>query len=175
VGVYTVGIILSASVLRIAGGWMADRVGGLRLLRWLAAAILGLTVAAATLPADPWVMVLILVACFAAMGAGNGAVFQLVPLRFKSTTAVAGSLIGEIGALAGGFLPNAMGIGKQTVGSFAPGFLAGTVLTVLVLIALKLVARQWTTTWVGAGGRALEEPAAETHARRGSTHLRQAT
>ena len=54
---------------------------------------------AAMIPANPWVMVAILVVCFSALGAGNGAVFQLVPLRFKSTTAVAGSLIGEMGAL----------------------------------------------------------------------------
>ena len=31
-----------------------------------------------------------------------------------------------MGALAGGFLPNAMGLGRQHTGSFAPGFLAGT-------------------------------------------------
>ena len=47
--------------------------------------------------------------CFAALGAGNGALFQLVPLRWPLTTAVAGSMIGEIGALGGGFVPNAMG------------------------------------------------------------------
>lgn len=159
VGQYAATIIIAASILRVAGGWMADRFGGIRLLWGLCWIIVGLTLAAATMPANPWMMVVILVACFAAMGAGNGAVFQLVPLRFRTTTAVAGSLIGEIGALAGGFLPNAMGIGMEETGSFVPGFLCGTGLTVLVLVALALVQRRWTSSWVGAGGRALDQSA----------------
>jgi NNP family nitrate/nitrite transporter-like MFS transporter len=157
VGAYSAGIIVAASILRVLGGWLSDKIGGLRLLRTLTVAIVILTALAATLPSNPWLMVVILVLCFSAMGAGNGAVFQLVPLRFRTTTAVAGSLIGEVGALAGGFVPNAMGIGKQQVGSFAPGFLAGTALSIIVLVVLRLVQRRWTTTWVGEGGKALDE------------------
>ena len=127
----------------------------------LCGAVILVTMAAATMPASPLVMVAVLIVCFAAMGAGNGAVFQLVPLRFRTTTAVAGSLVGEVGALAGGFLPTVMGIGREATGSFAPGFLAGSLLSLAVLMALLVVMRQWTTTWVGAGGRALApEPAA---------------
>lgn len=158
IGTYTAGIIVAASILRVAGGWLADRIGGIRILRTLAGVIIIATVAAAAMPANPWLMVAILVGCFAAMGAGNGSVFQLVPLRFTTTTAVAGSLIGEIGALAGGFLPNAMGISKQYTGSFSLGFLSGAILSLAVLIALALVMRTWTTTWVGEGGRALTAP-----------------
>ncbi len=156
IGQYSALIIVAASILRISGGWLADHLGGIRLLRILLGLILVLTATAAVIPANPWVMVLILILCFSAMGAGNGAVFQLVPLRFTVTTAVAGSLIGEIGALAGGFLPNAMGLGKQWTGSFSPGFLCGTALTALVIVALFLVQRQWTTRWVGKGGKVLE-------------------
>ena len=83
------------------------------------------------------------------------AVFQLVPLRFSTTTAVAGSLIGEIGALAGGVLPNAMGLGKQYWGNFTPGFLSGSLLGVAVMVCLALVIKRWTSTWVGEGGVAL--------------------
>lgn len=156
IGQYTAIIIVAASALRIVGGWLADMMGGIRMLKITFMLIIGLTLAAAFLPSNPWMMVIILVLCFSAMGAGNGAVFQLVPLRFTATTAVAGSLIGEIGALAGGFLPNAMGMGKQYAGSFSPGFLAGTFLTVGVFVALALVHKQWTSTWVGEDGRAIE-------------------
>lgn len=156
IGKYSALIIVAASVLRVAGGWLADVLGGVRMLRIMFGAILALTGIAAFLPSNPWVMVGILVLCFSAMGAGNGAVFQLVPLRFTTTTAVAGSLIGEIGALAGGFLPNAMGLGKQYAGSFAPGFLSGTLLTLVVILALSIVSRRWTTTWVGKDGRAVD-------------------
>ncbi|MCC7137161.1 MAG: NarK/NasA family nitrate transporter [Planctomycetes bacterium] len=163
VGSYAAIIIVAASVLRVLGGWMADKIGGLRLLRDLLIAIIVLTGLAALMPSSPWVMVAVLVACFAAMGAGNGAVFQLVPLRFKTTTAVAGSLVGEIGALAGGFLPNAMGIGRKTTGSFAPGFLAGTALSIAVLVTLAIVSRRWTRTWVGEGGKALDDAHGHSH------------
>jgi NNP family nitrate/nitrite transporter-like MFS transporter len=155
IGRYAAGIIIMASVLRIIGGWMADRFGGLRVLFTLCAVIVVTVCAAATIPANPWLMVAIMVICFSAMGAGNGAVFQLVPLRFKSMTPVAGSLVGEVGALGGGFLPVAMGISMQSTGSYGPGFLSGAALAVVVLAALSYVTRQWTTTWVGAGGRAL--------------------
>lgn len=155
VGIYvTIGVI-AASGLRVVGGWLADHLGGLRLLTILCTVILVGTGAAATLPTSPWVMVAAIALAMGAMGAGNGAVFQLVPLRYRVETAVAGSLIGEIGALAGGFLPNAMGLGKQYFDSFTPGFLGGAMLTVSSLVALALVTRRWTSSWVGEGGKAL--------------------
>lgn len=157
VGKYSALIVVMASILRVAGGWLADRIGGLRMLYGLGGIIAASIGFAALLPPNPWVMVAVLVISFAAMGAGNGAVFQLVPLRFRGSTAVAGSLIGEIGALAGGFLPNAMGLGKKYTGSFAPGFLVIVALTAASLLALLFVAPSWTRSWIGKGGKAKEE------------------
>ncbi len=154
IGQYAAGIIVMASVLRIVGGWLADRYGGLRVLTTLSAVIVATTCLAATIPASPWMMVAILVVCFSAMGAGNGAVFQLVPLRFTTTTAVAGSLVGEIGALGGGFLPVAMGLSMEATGSFGLGFLSGTLLAAGSLAVLAYVMREWTTSWLTVGGKA---------------------
>jgi NNP family nitrate/nitrite transporter-like MFS transporter len=97
--------------------------------------------------------------CFAALGAGNGATFQLVPLRWPLTTAVAGGMIGEIGALGGSILPNLLGQSKQHTGSFAPGFVCYALFALGVLGVMRIVARKWMRTWVGAGGRALAPPA----------------
>lgn len=157
VGKYSALIVIIASILRVAGGWLADRIGGLRMLYGIGGIIAASIAFAALLPPNPWVMVAVLVISFAAMGAGNGAVFQLVPLRFRGSTAVAGSLIGEIGALAGGLLPNAMGLGKKYTGSFAPGFLVIVALTAASLLALLFVAPSWTRSWIGKGGKAVEE------------------
>jgi NNP family nitrate/nitrite transporter-like MFS transporter len=157
VGRYAAGIIVAASVLRVAGGWLADRLGGIRMLIGTFAVIVISMLAAATLPPSPWLMTTILVVAFSAMGAGNGAVFQLVPLRFRTTTAVAGSLIGEIGALAGGLLPNAMGLGKQYAGSFSPGFMTLVLLALASVGTLIAVSRRWThapDAWVAPGGKA---------------------
>ncbi|MFN8010892.1 MAG: MFS transporter [Holophagaceae bacterium] len=156
VGIYVTLGVIAASGLRVFGGWLSDHMGGIRVLYLLCGVILGGVLLASTMPASPWMMAALIALAMGAMGAGNGAVFQLVPLRFRDTTAVAGSLIGEIGALAGGFLPNAMGLGMKYTGSFTPGFLAGAGLSVLSLVALLLVTRRWTSTWVGAHGRAID-------------------
>lgn len=96
-----------------------------------------------------------IVVAFAALGAGNGAVFQLVPLRFRGSTAVAGSLIGEVGALGGGFLPVAMGYARASTGSFALGFVALALAAAAVWAVLRAASRRWTRTWADEGGRAL--------------------
>jgi MFS transporter, NNP family, nitrate/nitrite transporter len=143
VGQYAAGIVVAASILRVAGGFLADRFGGTRLLLGLMVVIIGSIFAAATLPSQPLLMVAILVVGFSAMGAGNGAVFQLVPLRFPGNTAVASGLIGEIAGLAGGLLPAALGLGKTWTGSYAFGFGALGGLAVCGLVALAVVSGAW--------------------------------
>ena len=96
----------------------------------------------------------LLMLCFAALGAGNGALFQLVPLRWPTTTAVAGSMIGEIGALGGGLVPNAMGLSKQYFGTYAWGFVLFAVLSVVMLGVMRVMQLRWTRTWAEKGGRA---------------------
>lgn len=155
VGIYVTMGVVAASGLRVVGGWAADKIGGLRVLYGLFGLILVSIFGASLMPPTAWTMALAVAVAMGAMGAGNGAVFQLVPLRFRAETAVAGSLIGEVGALAGGFLPNAMGLGKKYYDSFAPGFWGGAALTIACLIALALLTRKWTHTWVGKGGKAL--------------------
>jgi NNP family nitrate/nitrite transporter-like MFS transporter len=91
---------------------------------------------------------------FAALGAGNGALFQLVPLRWPQSTAVAGSMIGEVGALAGGLVPNLMGLSKQHLGGFSFGFFAFAAMALVVLGVLRTMQIRWTRTWAEKGGRA---------------------
>ena len=153
-GTLTMMATLLGSMTRVFGGWFADRVGGITTLSVVflvtIAGIFGLV----TSPSLAVTTALFML-CFAALGAGNGATFQLVPLRWPLTTAVAGGMIGEIGALGGGILPNVLGISKQHTGSFATGFALYATFALCVLIVLRVVSRRWTRTWVGAGGRAL--------------------
>ena len=77
---------LVGSGVRPLGGYIADRVGGLRLLQLLLPGIGVMYVAVARLPPlTP--MVVLLVAAMACLGMGNGAVFQLVPQRFPAEMA----------------------------------------------------------------------------------------
>lgn len=145
---------IMGSGIRIVGGYISDRWGGINSLTLVFIAIIILMFAQATSPALVTTTILFML-CFAALGMGNGSLFQLVPLRWPTTTAVAGSMIGEIGALGGGFVPNAMGLSKQWTGSFAYGFIAFAAFAAIVFIILRVAQRRWTTSWVGKGGKAL--------------------
>ncbi|MBI2258590.1 MAG: MFS transporter [Flavobacteriia bacterium] len=144
---------IMGSAVRVAGGWAADRWGGVNTLTAVFGFIILLIIAAA-FPINVTVTTIIFMFAFAALGAGNGALFQLVPLRWPLATAVAGSMIGEIGALGGSFIPNAMGISKQTTGSFTYGFLSFALLAVIAFVVLRLAQRKWTKVWIEKGGKA---------------------
>jgi NNP family nitrate/nitrite transporter-like MFS transporter len=154
-GSLTVLATLSGSATRVLGGWFADRLGGVTTLSVVfLVAIAGLFGLMLTPPLLATTLLFML--CFAALGAGNGATFQLVPLRWPITTAVAGGMIGEIGALGGSILPNLLGQSKQHTGSYRMGFIVYAAMAFGTLLFMRLVARRWTRTWAGPGGRALE-------------------
>lgn len=156
-GSLTVLATLTGSLTRVAGGYLADRFGGITTLSGVfLIVIVGLLgfLSSPSLAATTLLFML----CFAALGAGNGATFQLVPLRWPLTTAVAGGMIGEIGALGGGILPNLLGQAKQHTGTYSVGFALYSILACGVLVMLRIVSRRWTRSWAGAGGRALNVP-----------------
>ncbi|MES2182949.1 MAG: MFS transporter [Pseudomonadota bacterium] len=142
------------AALRVFGGWLSDHWGGVNTLTGVLAVVAATLVlcgfAQQSLPAT----VLLFLVCFAALGAGNGALFQLVPLRWPASTAVAGSMIGEIGALGGGLIPNAMGQSKQHAGSYLWGFLLFAACALAMLVLLRCMQIRWTRTWAEKGGRA---------------------
>lgn len=166
---------LMGSAVRVLGGYISDRIGGINTLTGV------LLLVAATLTACGFaggslaVTTLLFMLCFAALGAGNGALFQLVPLRWPLTTAVAGSMIGEVGALGGGFLPNAMGLSKQYAGTYLFGFLAFTVLALAMLAMLRVVQIRWTRTWAEKGGRAKPSAADAAHLGKNSSQTTSST
>ena len=142
------------AAVRIFGGWLSDHWGGVDALTAVLASVAVTLVLCGLATESLPLTVILLIVCFAALGAGNGATFQLVPLRWPTTTAVAGSMIGEIGALGGGFITNALGLSKQFTGSYASGFYAFAACTVLVLGMLRFMQIRWTRTWAEKGGRA---------------------
>ena len=78
-----------------------------------------------------------------------------MPLRWPLSTAVVGSMIGEIGALGGSILPNVMGFSKQYTGAYATGFVIYACIAATVLAVLLIVSRFWIGKWIGKGGKAL--------------------
>ncbi|NRT58237.1 MFS transporter [Sphaerotilus uruguayifluvii] len=146
------------SGVRVVGGYISDRIGGINTLSGVLVLVAITLVACGLAGTSLPVTTLLFMLCFAALGAGNGALFQLVPLRWPLSTAVAGSMIGEVGALGGGFIPNAMGLSKQHAGTYLWGFVAFAVLAVGMLAMLRIVQIRWTRTWAEKGGRARTAP-----------------
>jgi NNP family nitrate/nitrite transporter-like MFS transporter len=142
------------AALRVFGGWISDRLGGVNTLTAVLIIIALTLVACGFAGKSLAATTLLVMLCFSALGAGNGAVFQLVPLRWPLATAVAGSMIGEIGALGGGLVPNAMGLSKQYAGSYMWGFFFFAALSLVMLVMLRVMQLRWTRTWAEKGGRA---------------------
>ena len=154
-GTFTVLATLTGSLTRVLGGWFADQVGGITTLSVVFLIAIAGLFGLSTAPSLAITTALFMM-CFAALGAGNGATFQMVPLRWPITTAVAGGMIGEIGALGGSILPMVLSQSRQHTGSYRVGLFAYAGLALLVLSMLRVVSKSWTKTWVGAGGRAID-------------------
>lgn len=163
---------LMGSAVRVVGGYISDRIGGVNTLTGVLLMVAVSLVLCGMAGTSVAVTTLLFMLCFAALGAGNGALFQLVPLRWPLTTAVAGSMIGEVGALGGGFIPNAMGLSKQYGDTYLWGFVAFALVALLMLLMLRIVQIRWTRTWAEKGGRARVAPAAAAPQDYGRAELR---
>jgi NNP family nitrate/nitrite transporter-like MFS transporter len=140
---------LAGSGLRPLGGYVADRIGGVRLLSVLFLGIAAMYAAASRIPAlAP--MVAVLVTAMVCLGLGNGAVFQLVPQCFRRQIGIATGVVGAVGGLGGFMLPTLLGQFKEHTGSFAAGFVVlGSVATCALVLLRWLMATNvnWKRSW----------------------------
>jgi MFS transporter, NNP family, nitrate/nitrite transporter len=136
--------------MRPLGGWLADRIGGIKSLSVmyvLAASFL--TIVSFGLPAA-WMALVIFMFAMWALGMGNGAVFQLVPQRFRKEIGVMTGMVGMAGGVGGFYLASSLGYSKQITGSYQLGFLIFAALAMLALGGLTSVKTRWRTTWGAA-------------------------
>lgn len=111
---------LLGSFIRPLGGYIADRLGGIRVLPVVFAAIAAAVGGVGWLP-EPSTSVLLLLTGLAAMGFGNGVVFQVVSDRFPKQMGLASGVIGAAGGIGGFFLPVGLGGLKDVTGTYATG------------------------------------------------------
>ena len=140
---------IGGSLVRPLGGWLADKFGGVKMLNVLLALIGLAYLLAAQLPSLA-LMSAILVGGMLFLGLGNGAVFQLVPQRFRHEIGVATGVVGALGGLGGFLLPNVLGQIKQASGSFASGFIILAVVSfaaALLLRTLTAIQAGWKLSW----------------------------
>jgi NNP family nitrate/nitrite transporter-like MFS transporter len=143
-GLRAAGFTIVATLARPAGGWLADRLGAYRVLA-LAFAGVALDAAALAAVAGSPTIVPVTIACLtlaAFLGAGNGAVFKLVPVEFPNSTGAATGIVGAAGGLGGFFPPLLMGMLKDAFDSYALGFVGLLVFCGLCLgITLRTLRR----------------------------------
>ena len=149
-GYFTAACVFAGSMVRPLGGIIADRVGGIKSLSltYLLAAAFIVMVSAGL--ASKWVALAGFVAAMLAFGAGNGAVFQLVPQRFRKEIGVMTGLVGMAGGVGGFYLAASLGYSKQLSGSYQIGFLIFAALALVALTGLTSVKTRWRTTWGAA-------------------------
>jgi len=149
-GFFTAACVFAGSLVRPIGGNVADRIGGIKSLSvmYVLAAIF-LAIVSIGLP-EAWMALLAFVGAMLALGMGNGAVFQLVPQRFRKEIGVMTGLVGMAGGVGGFYLASSLGYAKQLTGSYQIGFLIFAALALLALAGLSAVKNRWRTTWGAA-------------------------
>lgn len=149
-GYCTAAAVFAGSLVRPIGGMIADRIGGIRTLltMYVIAAIL-LLVMSFGQPTYQLALAII-IPVMAVLGMGNGAVFQLVPQRFRKEIGVMTGLVGMAGGIGGFYLAASLGYFKQTTGSYQAGLMIFAGLAVLAIIGLSGVKTRWRTTWGSA-------------------------
>lgn len=149
-GYCTAACVFSGSLVRPIGGLIADRIGGIRTLLTMygvaATLLLIMSIGQASLAASLAVVIPVM----AALGMGNGAVFQLVPQRFRKEIGVMTGLVGMAGGIGGFYLAASLGWCKQATGNYQIGLLIFAGLALLAIIGLTRVKTRWRTTWGSA-------------------------
>ncbi|KDR33104.1 MULTISPECIES: MFS transporter [Caballeronia] len=131
------------AIVRPFGGYVADRVTGVRALLVLLAAIaIGDFAFAIWMPPVAGGLA-ILICLYIAFGLGNGSTFQLVPHRWKGKTGLLSGIVGAAGGIGGFYLPVIMGIAKESTGSYQMGFATFGVLATCAFGALFALRGQW--------------------------------
>lgn len=149
-GYFTAGCVFAGSLVRPLGGALADRIGGVRSLTVMyALAAIFLATVSFGLPTI-WSCAGVFVCAMLALGMGNGAVFQLVPQRFRREIGVMTGLVGMAGGIGGFYLASSLGYSKQSTGSYQWGFLIFAALALVALVGLTSVKKRWRTTWGAA-------------------------
>ncbi|HVB68217.1 MAG TPA: MFS transporter [Acetobacteraceae bacterium] len=150
----TAAIVFVGALVRPLGGYVADRIGGVRALTALFAVAACAFAAIGSGIASIWLALPVFVVGMLALGMGNGSVFQLVPQRFRDEIGVMTGLVGAAGGVGGFYLASSLGVAKQVTGSYGPGFLAFAGLAAVALVSIAGVRRRWRTSWAERYGAA---------------------
>jgi NNP family nitrate/nitrite transporter-like MFS transporter len=141
-GSFTAFCVLAGSLLRPVGGALADRLGGIRTLTLLYGAVGALVFGVSLLPSLTLATGFLFLG-MSGLGMGNGAVFQLVPQRFRHEIGVATGFVGAAGGLGGFLVPSVLGLLKDLTGSYGSGFAVFALSALTCLVLLRVLEPTW--------------------------------
>ncbi|WP_378956977.1 nitrate/nitrite transporter [Pelosinus sp. sgz500959] len=133
-GLKTAGFVVLATLCRPIGGYLADKLGGHRILNWVFIIFIAASLILAVTSTFYPVTIASLTMAVAA-GLGNGAVFKLVPFYYQKQTGIVTGIAGAFGGIGGFFPPLLLGTIRQSTGNYFWGF---------TLLALFAVFCWWT-------------------------------
>ena len=149
-GLFTAACVFAGSMFRPLGGMIADRVGGIKSLS-LMYVLSSVCLFVVSFGLDSkYAALSVFVCAMLCLGMGNGAVFQLVPQRFRREIGVMTGMVGMAGGLGGFYLASSLGYSKQLTGSYQSGFMIFAGLCLVALVGLTAVKTRWRTTWGSA-------------------------
>ncbi|MEQ1662574.1 MAG: nitrate/nitrite transporter [Thiobacillus sp.] len=149
-GYFTAACVFAGSLVRPMGGALADRIGGIRTLLVVYAVACVMLVVVSFGADKPLTALAGFMAAMATLGFGNGAVFQLVPQRFRKEIGVMTGLVGMAGGVGGFYLAASLGYIKGRTGDYQIGLLIFAGLCLVALGGLSVVKQRWRTTWGAA-------------------------
>jgi len=147
-GYCTAACVFAGSFARPIGGFIADKLGGVVALSFVYGFVALTLLVVSRGIADLWIVLPVIVVTMAALGAGNGAVFQIVPQRFARNVGVVTGLVGATGGVGGFYLAASLGYAKQITGSYGAGLAIFACLALAALTALTVVNPRWRRTWL---------------------------
>lgn len=146
-GYFTAACVFAGSLVRPMGGMLADRLGGIRTLL-MAYALAGVFLIVVSFGAPSAGLALAgFMLAMGTLGFGNGAVFQLVPQRFRKEIGVMTGMVGMAGGVGGFYLAASLGYIKGQTGDYQIGLLIFAGLCFVALAGLTVVKARWRTTW----------------------------
>ncbi|HKQ11200.1 MAG TPA: nitrate/nitrite transporter [Rhizomicrobium sp.] len=142
-GYFTAACVFAGSFARPFGGALADRIGGTRSLAFVYLLVAGIlfTIARGALSVQTTLVLFII--GMSALGMGNGAVFQLVPQRFRHDVGLMTGLVGMTGGVGGFYLAASLGYAQQYTGSYAFGFSIFAGMAVVAFLGIMRVRPRW--------------------------------
>ncbi len=147
-GYCTAACVFAGSFVRPFGGAVADRIGGVKALSFVYGLVAVLLLVVSRGIPNLVVALPLIIVTMGALGAGNGAVFQIVPQRFARNVGVVTGLVGATGGVGGFYLAASLGYAKQLTGGYGLGLAIFAGLALAALTALTAVSVRWRRTWL---------------------------